>query len=348
MSEKPHVFLPSLAQEFGVYEAIAIHAFQWWIGEHRDKGEFLFEGRHWCYYAVADLAKQWPYFTPDQVRRIMESLLKQGVLLRGNWWKEAGWKIASRVTWFAFSDEERFLGSRCGENPKSNWRKPQMDLAKSPNGSGEKPKSTKEVFHDSFSNNIACMHGAEPQNSAKAPAAAAAAAAAADMPQAAPEPAAARPDASAGIPAQISALSPQAERLRAVFHYEDDDAQRLGALCKPEHVEPWIARAGQLAAKDGVPIHMKAGFVLKMIDQGKSPPPVPDSGSKGGEARTATPPDERQQRIEAYHRGRVEETRKLRQDLRQPIDPEQKARTDAELAQFNAEMARRMGRRSAP
>ena len=108
-----HSFDIELAQEFGLDEAIMISNFQFWISKNLANGRHEYEGRFWTYNSIPDFVKIFPYWTEKQVRRILDSLVVQGVLIKGNHGKNG----YDRTLWYAFLDESKFL-KRQNDMPK--------------------------------------------------------------------------------------------------------------------------------------------------------------------------------------------------------------------------------------
>lgn len=100
-----HQFNIDHAIRFGDREAIAIHYFVLWIGHNKANGKNQHEGRFWTYNSMEALSKIFPYWTKKQVRGVIESLIKQKVLVTGTF-NKVGF---DRTTWYAFEDEAAFL-----------------------------------------------------------------------------------------------------------------------------------------------------------------------------------------------------------------------------------------------
>jgi hypothetical protein len=151
-----HSFDPQLAAEFGVDEAILIQSFAFWISENRTSGRNIHEGRCWTYDSREKLCERHPYWKPHQIRRIVNSLVEQEVLITGNHATE----VLDRRIWYAFRDEERFIGkvagskqeSRFDETLKSNCQNTQNHLRESSNASDENDKCYKEQFQTALTN----------------------------------------------------------------------------------------------------------------------------------------------------------------------------------------------------
>lgn len=100
-----HSFDIDLAAKLGSVElAILIHHFQHWIKYNiRLKRNFK-EGRTWTYQTREEIAAHFPYFSPSQVRRLTDKLVKMGVLRKGNFNKSS----IDKTLWYSFENEEMF------------------------------------------------------------------------------------------------------------------------------------------------------------------------------------------------------------------------------------------------
>lgn len=91
--------------KYGIEEAILIGNFQFWIAKNRADKRNMHDGRTWTYNSAAAFAELIPYFSPDKVDRTIKSLVRQGVMLIGNYSD----KPTDRTRWFAFVNESEFL-----------------------------------------------------------------------------------------------------------------------------------------------------------------------------------------------------------------------------------------------
>lgn len=115
-----HTFDIAHAATYGLQEAIMITNFEFWIAKNHANGIHQHDGKTWTYNTIKAFAELFPYFTENQLRRTLESLVDKDVLVKGNY-NESGY---DRTSWYAFS----------------NSFKSQIDLANLPNGSGKKAK----------------------------------------------------------------------------------------------------------------------------------------------------------------------------------------------------------------
>jgi len=104
-----HSFDVEHAKTYGVEEAILIHSFQFWLEKNRANGRHIHDGRAWTYNSVRAFERLFSYWTPKQIRRILDSLETQGVVITGHWGSDEGRDPLDRTLWYAFYDESTFL-----------------------------------------------------------------------------------------------------------------------------------------------------------------------------------------------------------------------------------------------
>lgn len=90
---------------YGVDEAIMIRNLQFFITMNANRGHNFKEGRFWSYDKLNDFPKHFPYWTIKQVRRVISSLIKQDVIIKGSF--NNSW--SDRTSWYAFKDENKFI-----------------------------------------------------------------------------------------------------------------------------------------------------------------------------------------------------------------------------------------------
>lgn len=100
-----HGFDVGYAMAYGVNEAIMIKNLQFFITANANRGHNFHEGRFWTYDKLIDFPKHFPYWTVKQVRRIIDSLIEQKVLIKGEFNKNK----FQRTQWYAFVDQEKFI-----------------------------------------------------------------------------------------------------------------------------------------------------------------------------------------------------------------------------------------------
>lgn len=78
INESPLFVLPSLAVHVGLNEAIFLQQVHYWLQGNAGKE---YEGRHWIYSTRDQWRRQFPFWSTDAIKRVVQSLRKQGVLL---------------------------------------------------------------------------------------------------------------------------------------------------------------------------------------------------------------------------------------------------------------------------
>lgn len=127
-----HSFDIDHALKYGVNESIMISNFQFWIQKNKANGTHLHDGRIWTYNSVNAFKEIFPYWNNGQIRRCLESLVKQEVLVKGDYNKNR----YERTLWYAFNDESIFLNQ-------------QVHLSKTANGDVENSKCITDTIPNS-------------------------------------------------------------------------------------------------------------------------------------------------------------------------------------------------------
>lgn len=95
------------AIDYGIDEAVMIQNFVFWLRKNLANKKHQHDGRTWTYNTQEAFTFLFPFWNKKQVWRILNSLVKQGVIIKGNYNHHA----YDRTSWYAFQDEEKFLGS---------------------------------------------------------------------------------------------------------------------------------------------------------------------------------------------------------------------------------------------
>ena len=103
-----HSFNIYYAQRYGLTEAVLINNFQFWIGKNRANKSHQYDERTWTYNSVKAFEELFPYLKSSQIRRGLESLVDQKVLIKGEYNKTP----YDRTSWYAFLDESAFLNNQ--------------------------------------------------------------------------------------------------------------------------------------------------------------------------------------------------------------------------------------------
>lgn len=123
-----HSFNIDTAKKHGIEEAVFIENLIFWISKNLANKKHTHEGRTWTYNSVKAWGELFPYMTEKQIRRVLQSLEDQGVLISSNYNASA----YDRTKWYAFKDE-------------SIWLKGPAQLPKQANGSAEKGEPIPDI-----------------------------------------------------------------------------------------------------------------------------------------------------------------------------------------------------------
>ena len=115
-------FNVDIAQMYGVEESIFIHNLYFWILKNEANGRHWYEGRHWTYNSMAAFSELFPFWTTNQMRRIISNCVAKGAVIKGNFNKSN----YDRTTWYALS-----------ETVTSIYANRHFDLLESTNGSAQ-------------------------------------------------------------------------------------------------------------------------------------------------------------------------------------------------------------------
>ena len=118
-----YMFDVELAKKYGLEEAIFLENLIFWVIRNRANQTNYFDGRTWTYNSVRAFNVLFPFWTTKQIRRVLDSLLKQGVIVKGNYNQNP----YDRTLWYALAEEDTFI---CQYG--------QVDLPKPPNEFCEK------------------------------------------------------------------------------------------------------------------------------------------------------------------------------------------------------------------
>ena len=136
------------AVQYGDREAIMLANFNFWLAKNKAEGKNQRDGRTWTFNTIAGFEKLFPCWTGKQIRRILDSLINQNVLIRSNF-NQKGY---DRTSWYALTDESALL---------LNCPKGQMDLPKRANGSAQKgkpiPDSKQDIKQDKTESELSAV-----------------------------------------------------------------------------------------------------------------------------------------------------------------------------------------------
>jgi len=109
------------AEKWGVDGAVMLHHLAFWVFRNTLNGDNLVDGRVWTWNSARAFAGIFPFWSPDQIRRVLRNLEKDGAILSG----QHNRRGYDRTKWYTLTDEALAL----------------YDFEKRPNASGRTAKS---------------------------------------------------------------------------------------------------------------------------------------------------------------------------------------------------------------
>jgi hypothetical protein len=102
-----HHFNTDHAVKYGIEEAIVINNLVFWITKNKANRKHYLNDRTWTYNTYKAFSEIFPYWNEHKIKRILDSLVNKGVILRENY-NKSGY---DRTCWYAFKDEISFLNN---------------------------------------------------------------------------------------------------------------------------------------------------------------------------------------------------------------------------------------------
>ena len=94
-------FDADLAAEYGVNEAVFVHHIFYWISHNEANRKHFYKERYWTYNSKKAFTELFPFWTYDQLKRIIKNLVEKSVLMTDNF-NENTW---DKTIWYSLSDE---------------------------------------------------------------------------------------------------------------------------------------------------------------------------------------------------------------------------------------------------
>lgn len=146
-----HSFDTNIAQKYGMAEAVILNHFVFWISKNKANNQNFHDGRYWTYNSIKAFSKLFPYLTENQLRRALEKLKGEGLIVTGNY----NDKPYDRKLWYALTDKAmELLGvdlrstNGFGKNAETICEKTEIHLAKNTNGFGKNAEPIADINTD--------------------------------------------------------------------------------------------------------------------------------------------------------------------------------------------------------
>lgn len=113
---------------FGINGAVLLSNLYFWVKKNKENDVNFHDGRYWTYNTLDAFAEQYPFWSKDQIKRIMKELRDKGIVLVGNY----STNKYDRTLWYSidFDKVESML----------------MDVAKSPYQDGESTTPIPDIY----------------------------------------------------------------------------------------------------------------------------------------------------------------------------------------------------------
>lgn len=132
-----HTFDVDIAKEYGVDVAIVVNNIAFWLQKNKANKKHMYDGKVWTYNSTKAFAELFPYWTENQMRRVLDTMNKSGIIETGNYNSNA----YDRTKWYTFTDA--FV-----EKHKSICEFCQMEVSESTNGIGENHEPIPDIKPD--------------------------------------------------------------------------------------------------------------------------------------------------------------------------------------------------------
>lgn len=132
-----HHFKVALAKEYGIEAAILIDEFNYQISRNKANERNFHDGRYWTYNTLKAYTELFPYLSKDQIKRIIQKLITNGILVKSNYNENP----YNQTSWYAFTDYGLSVVGSCYPD-KAELPRPCGEIAKCTNGENAKCKTT--------------------------------------------------------------------------------------------------------------------------------------------------------------------------------------------------------------
>lgn len=96
-----HSFNPFIAKKYNVNVAIFLTSMVFWTRVNASNEHNFYEDRYWTYNTPESMVKYFPYWSPSQIKRIIQKCVDWGLIVKSNWNK----KGYDKTNWYALSDK---------------------------------------------------------------------------------------------------------------------------------------------------------------------------------------------------------------------------------------------------
>ena len=144
-----HYFNIKEAEKLGIEKAVILQNFRFWLTKNAANESHKHDGYYWTYNSAHALQRLFPYFSERKIHRLLTQLVKEGILISGNY-NKSGY---DRTKWYSIPLEFSY-----DKNGKCIDQNCQMDMSEVVNGStktvGPIPDSKPDNKPDNIYSNL--------------------------------------------------------------------------------------------------------------------------------------------------------------------------------------------------
>ena len=142
-----HYFDIDIAKKYGINEAILLNNIAFWVYKNRANEHNNYEGRYWTFNSVKAFTELFPYMSNSTIRRALNNLKENGLILIGNF----GDTLTNKTNYYTLTDFGESVISKMNEGVAQNE---QMELLKMENPLFNKNTDNTDNKHTDIDKNI--------------------------------------------------------------------------------------------------------------------------------------------------------------------------------------------------
>lgn len=104
-----HSFKVSVAEEYGVFEAVLIHCLVYWIDTNRKNNRNFYNGAYWTHNTIKALEEMFPYASQRQIRYALKNLIDKGIIQTARFNTDT----RDRTLWYSFTKKGNCMLQNC-------------------------------------------------------------------------------------------------------------------------------------------------------------------------------------------------------------------------------------------
>jgi len=95
-----HHFNTEEAAKYGIEAAVILNNLRFWVDKNKANNRHFYDGRYWTYNSVKAFAELFPYMSQGVIRRALEKLESEGLIITGNYNQSS----YDRTKWYAIME----------------------------------------------------------------------------------------------------------------------------------------------------------------------------------------------------------------------------------------------------